>query len=113
MLQHSMSIKFKKPPKKVKAIKTVKAGAPGVPPITCPYIDFVQHGIGDIAAAFEDYHETGIYTPTTMGKKDLLITALETVRDHADALRSNSLYWYRQYKELNEKYEYYVTHGKK
>lgn len=113
MIQHNMNIKFKKPAKKVKKIASVKAGAPGVPPHTCPYIDFVQHGIGDIVAAYVEYCDTGTYVPTTTEKKDLLLTALETIRDHADALRSNSFYWYKQYKQLNEKYEYYVTNNKK
>ena len=103
----------KAPGKKLKKLYQVKTIAPGVPPITCPYIDFTLNTVSDIVEAYEHLLNTGETTPTTMKKEEVIKEAMELVRAHAEGLRESSLYWYQEYKALDKKYTYYVKKGTK
>ena len=70
-------------------LKKVKDGAPEIPNITCPYIDFIQSILDEIK---DETSEDFIHK-----KISLVNDLLEYVRDSNDALRKNGTYWYNKY----------------
>ena len=95
--------------KKVKKIQTLKAGAPGVPPNTCPYIDVTITMVNDIGEAFERLRTKGEANPVVDKIQQQAVDTLEYIRSVNETLRDNSLFWYEQYKELHDKYTYYIN----
>ena len=77
---------------KTKRIIKTKAGAPDIPPITCPYIDFVLN-----------YIENEEFSGNSKGdnqRKQLIIDTLEYIREANDTLRKSSKFWYDEYKKI-------------
>tara|TARA_B110000858_G_C17509142_1_gene339564 strand:- start:44 stop:379 length:336 start_codon:yes stop_codon:yes gene_type:complete len=108
-----MNIINVRPIKKLDKIKKVKAGAPGVPPNTCPYIDLSITMINDITDAYERLRTKGETNPVVDKIQTNAVEILEYVRSVNETLRDNSLFWYEQYKELDAKYKYHVTGNRK
>tara|TARA_R110002110_G_scaffold135418_8_gene319490 strand:- start:339 stop:698 length:360 start_codon:yes stop_codon:yes gene_type:complete len=87
----------KKQKKARKALRT-KLSAPGVPPITCPYIDEVIRVIKELEDGYEQLRTTSIPEPLFEKRAQLATDTLEYIRAANETLRDNSLYWYKQYK---------------
>ena len=88
------------PSKKRKRVTKKKAGSPGVPPETCPYIDIVQRMVKDMAGAYQSMYEKGEHNPMVHKLEEQAIDTLEYIRTSNETLRDNSLYWYQEYKQL-------------
>ena len=71
-------------------INKAKLGAPKVPGITCPSIDYVQELLDQIADRGDDWAVRQAETATQV---------LEYIRESNDELRLSSKYWYDKYKE--------------
>ena len=102
-----------RPTKKIEKIHTIKAGAPGVPPNTCPYIDLSITMLQDIAQAYDRLRTKGEANPMVDKIQTNAIEILELVRASNETLRDNSLFWYDQYKQLDHKYTYHINKQKK
>ena len=72
-------------------INKAKLGAPKVPGITCPSIDYVQELLDQIADRGDDWSEK---------QAGYINDLLEYVRDANFELRKSSKYWYDKYKEV-------------
>ena len=81
--------------------KTLKAkqSAPGVPSITCPYIDEVIRIIKELEDAHESLRCSAIVEPLFEKRAQLATDMLEYIRSSNETLRDNSLYWYKQFNE--------------
>ena len=77
---------------KTKRIIRTKAGAPDIPPITCPYIDFVLNYI--------ENEEFSRDSKCDKQRKQLIIDTLEYIREANDTLRKSSKFWYDEYKKI-------------
>ena len=86
--------------KKQRAVTKKKAGSPGVPPETCPYIDVVQRMVKDMGAAYQTMYEKGEHNPMVHKLEEQALDVLEFIRSSNETLRDNSLYWYTEYKQL-------------
>lgn len=81
---------------KKKTLK-VKQSAPGVPSITCPYIDEVIRIIKELEDAHESLRVSAIVEPLFEKRAQLATDMLEYIRSSNETLRDNSLYWYKQF----------------
>ena len=77
---------------KSKRIEKIKAGAPDIPPNTCPYIDFVINYIENEAFSGN--------SKCDKQRKTLIIDTLEYIREANDSLRMSSQFWYDEYKKI-------------
>ena len=77
---------------KTKRIEKTKAGAPDIPPNTCPYIDFVLNYI--------ENEEFSGDSKCDKQRKQLIIDTLEYIREANDTLRKSSKFWYDEYKKI-------------
>ena len=75
---------------KQKKIDSAKAGAPKVPGITCPSIDYVIDIVDQITDRSDDWAEK---------QSKVMINVLEYIRESNDELRQSSHYWYKKYKD--------------
>lgn len=76
---------------KSKRVQQVKAGAPDIPPNTCPYIDFVLNFVENEKFGTSKIDEQ---------RKTLIIDTLEYIREANDSLRKSSKFWYDEYKKI-------------
>lgn len=76
---------------KSKRVQKIKAGAPDIPPNTCPYIDFVLNFVENEPLGTSKIDEQ---------RKALIIDTLEYIREANDSLRRSSKYWYDEYKKI-------------
>jgi hypothetical protein len=76
---------------KSKRVQRVKAGAPDIPPNTCPYIDFVLNFVENEKFGTSKIDEQ---------RKTLIIDTLEYIREANDSLRKSSKFWYDEYKKI-------------
>lgn len=76
---------------KSKRVEKIKAGAPDIPPNTCPYIDFVLNFIENEKFGTSKIDEQ---------RKTLIIDTLEYIREANDSLRRSSKFWYDEYKKI-------------
>ena len=97
------------PGKKIKKIQSIKAGAPGVPPNTCPYIDLTITMIQDLCESYDRLRTKGEHNPMTDRIQTHAVDTLELIRNSNETLRNNSLFWYEQYKGLDYKYKYHIN----
>jgi len=77
---------------KTKRIIKTKASAPDIPPITCPYIDFVLN--------YVENEEFSGDSKCDKQRKQLIIDTLEYIREANDTLRKSSQFWYDEYKKI-------------
>ena len=80
-----------------------KSNSPGVPPITCTYIDMVINMIGDMQAGYERLRQKGDHQPMMDQIHDQASSMLELIRRGNETLRDNSEYWYNKYKDQLKK----------
>ena len=78
----------------------LKKNAPGVPPETCPYIDFVLERVKNTSY-------DGQSDRVNDAQYEVLQSTLEFIRESNDTLRRNSYYWYTEYKKLLNKHSKY------
>jgi hypothetical protein len=78
----------------------LKKGAPGVPPETCPYIDFVLERV-------KKSNYDGQTDRVSDAEYEVLRSTLEFIRESNATLRRNSYYWYTEYKKLLNKHSKY------
>ena len=99
-VKNTKRVKKNKKSKLKKADKElrVKLSAPGVPPITCPYVDEAIRMVKELEDAYDNLRATAIAEPLYEKRSQLLTDTLEYVRAANETLRDNSLYWYKQYK---------------
>lgn len=76
---------------KSKRVQKIKAGAPDIPPNTCPYIDFVLNFVENEQFGTSKIDEQ---------RKALIVDTLEYIREANDSLRRSSKYWYDEYKKI-------------
>jgi len=76
---------------KSKRIQKTKAGAPDLPPNTCPYIDFILNFVENEQIGGSKLDEQ---------RYQLMVDALEYIREANDSLRRSSKYWYDEYKKI-------------
>jgi hypothetical protein len=71
-------------------IARAKLGAPDVPPISCPNIDYVLD-------VLEEEFDSDCAVSTA--RLAMVSNCMEYIRTVNDTLRESSLYWYEQYKQ--------------
>ena len=81
-------------------LNRLKKNAPGVPPETCPYIDFVLDRVKNTSYDCQSDRVND-------AQYEVLRSALEFIRESNDTLRRNSYYWYTEYKKLLNKHSKY------
>lgn len=77
---------------KTKRILRTKAGAPDIPPNTCPYIDLVLNYIENEGFSSKSKCDEQ--------RKTLMVDTLEYIREANDSLRKASKFWYDEYKKI-------------
>ena len=80
-----------------------KRNSPGVPPITCPYINLVQEMIDQLQNSYDELRDNNHHNPMTEDIAAEAKSILEVVRRMNETLRDNSAYWYKEYKILQKK----------
>jgi hypothetical protein len=91
--------KKKKKSRKLKRNLKLKQSSPGVPPITCPYVDEAIRMIKELGEAYDQLRTTAIAEPLFDRRVELITETLEYIRAANETLRDNSLYWYNQFKK--------------
>lgn len=69
-------------------LKKLKDAAPEVPTNTCPYIDFAQEILKEVADEID--------SSLVEQKIELAISIMEYIRECNEALRDGSKYWYNK-----------------
>jgi hypothetical protein len=67
-------------------LNKLKKDAPEVPTNTCPYVDFAQEILKEVADEID--------SPLVEQKIELAISIMEYIRECNEALRDGSRYWY-------------------
>jgi hypothetical protein len=91
---------------KAKRVRKAKAGAPGVPQNSCPYIDLAICTLKDLSEAYDKLRDKGNPTALVVETEKTGVELMEHVRITNETLRESSKYWYDQYLELNAEFEH-------
>lgn len=91
---------------KAKRVLKAKAGAPGVPQNSCPYIDLAICTLKDLSEAYDKLHEKGNPTALVEETEKTGVDLMEHVRVTNETLRESSKYWYDRYLEMNAEFQH-------